>query len=176
MPHSTLTGDMIPPQLGRNIRYWYTYRTAVAVLMAVVLTGLMFGLYTQQVACDAHQPTCYANIALHPEDRLFSQPSLHPNVVVVGIDNASVKDLGRYPLPRNVYALALRNLEKAGAAVVAFDVSLPDPRDPVTDGDFAQTLAQATVPVLLAYGGDDAIARDGQLEQTCAAKTAARVR
>jgi adenylate cyclase len=166
---------MIPPQLGRNIRYWYTYRTAVAVLMAVVLTGLMFGLYTQQVACDAHQPTCYANIALHPEDRLFSQSNLDPNVVVVGIDNATIKELGRYPLTRNVYALALRNLEKAGAAVVAFDVSLPDRRDPLTDSDLQQTLSQATIPVLLAYGGDDTIAGDGKLEQTSATTTPAGV-
>ena len=166
---------MIPRQLGRNIRYWYTYRTAVAVLMAVVLTVLMFGLYTQQVLCDTHQPNCYANITLHPEDRLFSQSSLNPNVVVVGIDNASIKDLGRYPLPRNDYALALRNLEAAGAAVVAFDVSLPDPRDHGTDGDLAQTLSEATIPVLLAYGGEDLIPRDGKLEQTSASTDPAGV-
>jgi adenylate cyclase len=156
---------MIPRQLGRNIRYWYTYRIAVAVVMAVVLTVLMYGLYTQQVACDAHLSTCYANIAVHPEDRLFSQTNPDPNVVVVGIDNASIKDLGRYPLPRNYYSLALRNLEAAGAAVVAFDVSLPDERGP-GDGDFAQTLSQATIPVILAYGGEDTIPGDGRLVQT----------
>jgi adenylate cyclase len=165
---------MIPPQLARNIRYWYTYRTAVAVVMAVVLTALMYVLYTQQVICDTHQANCYANITLHPEDRLFSQSPLDPNIVVVGIDNASIKDLTRYPLPRNDYALALRNLEAAGAAVVAFDVSLPDERGP-GDGDLAQTLSQATIPVLLAYGGEDLIARDGKVEQTSASTDPAGV-
>src|SRR5260370_1297254 len=53
MPQRTvISRDMIGPPLGRYIRYWYTYRTAVAVLMAVVISILMFGLYTQQVTCD----------------------------------------------------------------------------------------------------------------------------
>ncbi len=135
-------------------------------MIAIVLTALMFVLYTQQLACDAHQDSCYVNVSFHPEDRLFSQSAPDPNVVIVGIDNASIKDLGRYPLPRNDYALALRNLEAAGAAVVAFDVSFPDQRDRSTDADFAQALSQATVPVILAYSGQDVLARDGHLEQT----------
>ena len=60
---------MIPRQLGRYIRYWYTYRTAVAVLIALILTGAMFWLYTQQLTCDAHQDGCVANVSVHPEDR-----------------------------------------------------------------------------------------------------------
>ncbi|HEX2680819.1 MAG TPA: adenylate/guanylate cyclase domain-containing protein [Candidatus Dormibacteraeota bacterium] len=152
--------------MGRNIRYWYTYRTAVAVVLAIVLTALMYGLYTQQVACDAHQNNCYVNVSVHPEDRLFSSAALRSDVVIVGIDNASVKALGRYPLPRNDYALALRNLEAAGAALVAFDVSFPDQRERSTDADFAQALAQATVPVILTYNGEDLVVRDGYVEQT----------
>ena len=45
---------MIRAPVGRYIRYWYTYRTAVAVLIALVLSGLIYVLYTQQVACDKH--------------------------------------------------------------------------------------------------------------------------
>ena len=157
---------MIAARLGRYIRYWYTYRTAVAVLIAILLTILMFGLYTQQVACDAHLDSCVVNISVHPEDRLFSESRTDPNVVIVGIDNASINAMERYPLPRNYYALALRNLEAAGAAVVAFDVSFPDRRDRITDSDFGQALAQATVPVILTYSGQDLIPRSGYLEQT----------
>src|SRR5712692_9572889 len=40
---------MIRAHLGRYIRYWYTYRTVVAVLIALVLSGSMYWLYTQQV-------------------------------------------------------------------------------------------------------------------------------
>jgi len=46
--------------VGRYIRYWYTYRTTVAVLIAIVLSGVIYWLYTQQVACDTHLGTCIA--------------------------------------------------------------------------------------------------------------------
>jgi len=142
---------MIAANLGRYIRYWYTFRTAVAVLMAVVISILMFGLYTQQVTCDTGQGTCLVDVVVHPEDRLFSTTAPNPGIVVVGIDDASVAKIGQFPVPRNVYALALRNLEAAGAAVVGFDVSFPDPREQATDADFATALKTTKVPVLLSY-------------------------
>ena len=137
--------------LARRIRYWYTYRTAVAIVMAFVISLLMFGLYTQQVTCDTGQGTCVVNLVVHPEDRLLSTASPNPDIVVVGIDDASVKKIGQFPVPRNVYALALRNLEAAGAAVVGFDVSFPDPREAATDADFAAALKGSKIPVLLSY-------------------------
>src|SRR6266705_2073727 len=122
-------GSMIPPPVGRYIRYWYTYRNVVAVLVALVLSGSMFWLYTQQVTCDAHASGCLVNISVHPEDRFYGYGKPDKQVVIVGIDNQSVKSLGQYPLPRNYYADALKTLEKDGAKVVAFDVSFPDARD-----------------------------------------------
>ncbi len=156
---------MIRPQLGRRIRYWYTYRTAVAVLMAFVLSVLMYVLYTQQVACDAHMASCQVNIAVHPEDRLFSETRPDPNIVVVGIDDASVAKIGQYPVPRDRYALAIRNLEAAGATVIALDVSLPDPRDSATDSDLAATLRQTKVPVILSYPAEVDIPGNGFVKQ-----------
>src|SRR5260370_42173209 len=111
----------------------------------------MYALYTQQVACDAHLDSCHVNVAVHPEDRLFSTSSPSSDIVVVGIDDASVKKIGQFPVPRNTYALALHNLEAAGAGVVAFDVSFPDPRDPGTDRAFAGALRCSTVPGVLYY-------------------------
>jgi len=157
---------MIPPPLGRYIRYWYTYRTAVAVLVALFLTILMFGLYTQQVACDAHLDSCYVNIAVHPEDRLFSQSSPNPDIVVVGIDDKSISSIGTFPIPRDTYALALRNLEAAGAAVVAFDVSFPDARDRGSDADLATALRDSKIPVILSYPAGQVIPDDGFVKQS----------
>ncbi len=152
--------------MGRYIRYWYTYRTVVAVLLALVLSGVMYWLYTQQLACDSRVGACLVNVAVHPEDRFGFQTSPDPNVIIVGIDNQSVKDVGTYPVPRSVYAQALRNLEKAGAAVVGFDIVFPDKRDPLTDKAFADALATTTVPVVLAYAGDNTINGDGKILQT----------
>src|SRR2546423_1460541 len=144
MPHNTLMRAMIPRQLGRYIRYWYTYRTAVAVLIAFILTGAMFGLYTQQLTCDAHQDGCVANVSVHPEDRFAGQYDPGKpvdSVVIVGIDDWSVGALGQYPLPRSDYATALVNLEKAGAQVVGFDVGFTDRSN--DDKGFAQALTSS---------------------------------
>ena len=152
--------------MGRYIRYWYTYRTLMAVLLALVLSGVMYWLYTQQVACDSRVGACVVNIAVHPEDRFGFQTSPAPNVIIVGIDNQSAKDIGSYPVPRSVYAQTLKNLENAGAAVVAFDIVFPDAREPQTDKMFADALATATVPVVLAYAGDNTIDGNGKIIQT----------
>jgi adenylate cyclase len=146
---------MIRPPVGRHIRYWYTYRTAVAVVIAVVFSGAIYWLYTQQVACDTHAG-CLANISVHPQDRFADQKGPGNNVVIVGIDDRSVHSIGQYPPPRSVYAQALQTLESKGAQVVAFDVGFPDPRETKSDLTFANALAQSKIPVVLSYGADSA--------------------
>jgi adenylate cyclase len=151
--------------VGRYIRYWYTYRTLVAVLIALVLSGSMYWLYTQQVACDSRYGSCLVNISVHPEDRFVSASSPDKQVVIVGIDNQSVKALGQYPLPRSFYASALQTLEKDGAAVVGFDVSFPDARDGQGDAQFARALRDSTLPVVLSYAAGGLETGNGKLIQ-----------
>jgi adenylate cyclase len=155
--------------VGRYIRYWYTYRTVVAVLIGLGASLAMYGLYTQQVACDTHG-SCAINISVHPEDRLVSESKLDPpspKVLIVGIDNQSVQSsaVGQYPLPRDLYAKALQVLEKDGAAVVAFDVGLPDKRDAPTDNVLSNALANTTVPVVLSYGAGSVSSGSGRIAQ-----------
>ena len=151
--------------MGRYIRYWYTYRTPVAVVLAVVLSGAIYWLYTQQVACDTRVGTCLANLSLHPEDRFVPGGNPDPNIVIAGIDDQSLKDIGRYPVPRDVYAKVLQTLERDGASVVAFDIGFPDQRDPLTDSVFARALASSTIPVVLGYAGDNLVPGDGKMVQ-----------
>ena len=157
---------MIRSPVGRYIRYWYTYRNVVAVLIALVLSGSMFWLFTQQVACDTSVGNCLVNISVHPQDRLFSQTNPDPNIVIVGVDDGSVQKIGEYPVPRDRYATVLRNLEAAGAAVVAFDVAFPDGRDKDLDKKFAAALTDSNIPVVLSYGGDNTAIADGKVVQT----------
>src|SRR5262249_20339590 len=154
-------------KLGRYIRYWYTYRIAVAVLMALVLSGAMFWLYTQQLTCDARQDGCVVNLSVHPEDRFTPQydPGMpQDSVVIVGIDDQSLKSLGHYPINRSFYATALENLEKDGAAAVAFDVGFPDKGD--GDAKFHDALSATKVPVVLAYGAGGLDPGSGRMVQT----------
>src|SRR5689334_12827719 len=129
MPQRTLTRFMIAALLGRYIRYWYTYRIAVALVIAVALSGSMFWLYTQQLTCDAHASGCLVNVSVHPEDRFANQydPGVpQDRVVIVGIDNPSLESLQHWPLSRDYYAQALRTLSADGAAAVAFDIGFTD--------------------------------------------------
>ena len=155
---------MIRPPLGRSIRYWYTYRTAVAVLIALVLTGGIYWLYTQQIACDTHVGSCLINISVHPEDRLAQQVDPGSDVVIVGIDNQSVKTVGQYPVPRSAYISALQTLQNDGALVVGFDIGFPDPRDPTTDALFGRALAASKIPVVLSYQGSTTCPPDPQCQ------------
>jgi adenylate cyclase len=157
---------MIRAPVGRYIRYWYTYRTAVAVVIAVVLSGAIYWLYTQQVACDTHVGLCAINVSVHPQDRFVGQAATDPTIEIVGLDDTSVQQIGRYPITRNHYADALTNLEKAGAAVVAFDIGFPDATNDAYDDAFAKALASSTIPVILSYGGENTIAGNGKIIQT----------
>jgi len=155
---------MIRAPVARYLRYWYTYRTAVAVVIAVILSGGIFWLYTQQVACDTHVGACLVNISVHPEDRFVPGANPDPNVIIVGIDDQSLKDpkIGRYPVTRDVYATALKTLQRYGASVVAFDIGFPDPRDE-KDTQFAKALADSKIPVVLGYAGDNVLPGAGKL-------------
>jgi len=157
MPQTTLTSFMIAALLGRHIRYWYTYRIAVAILIALVLSGGMFWIYTQQLTCDAHASGCLVNVSVHPEDRfapLYDPGKPNDGVLIVGIDNASLQDpkVSSYPIPRSKYAEALLALSKAGAAAVAFDINFPDLSLPAEDQALHDAIAQTKTPVVLAYG------------------------
>ncbi len=159
---------MIPPALGRFLRYWYTYRTVVAVLLGILVSGSMYWLYTQQVACDNQDPSCTGvRISLHPEDRLFFE-STDPNIVLIGIDDASVRELGKFPLDRADYATALDTLNKDQAGVAAFDIGFSDPgRSDSGDNMFATSLRATKVPVVLAYGSSGELRYgDGQILMT----------
>jgi adenylate cyclase len=155
--------------VGRYIRYWYSYRLVVAVLLGILLTVVTFALYTQEIACDTHDPACKVNVSVHPEDRFMGYGKPDPGVVIVGIDNQSVHTIGGYPVPRGEYAQVLQNLEKAGALVVAFDVGFVDPRD-AQDAIFASALKNSSIPVVLSYQGSDFYVDNGKLVQ-CSTKT-----
>jgi len=149
--------------LGGYLRYWYTYRTAVAVVIAIVLSGSIYWLYTQQVACDQYLDTCAVRLIFHPEDRFAPVYDPGPDVVMVGIDDKTMQQLKRYPLPRDTFAMALAKLQMSGAQAVGFDIGFPD--QSASDQGFAKALREATVPVVLSYAGGANDIVNGRLVQ-----------
>ncbi|HUQ40742.1 MAG TPA: adenylate/guanylate cyclase domain-containing protein [Acidimicrobiales bacterium] len=83
-------------------------------------------------------------------DRLMGSNATDPRVVVVGIDDASVRAVGQWPFPRPVQADLLRKLTTAGVRLIGYDVLLdpPKPEDPPL------IEAMKNVPVVVAIESD----------------------
>jgi adenylate cyclase len=96
----------------RQSRLWYH----TLVLAGV---GLLFTVFFTFV-----QPFSFVQLWL--SDQLFLAKSPSPNIVVVGIDDDSLRTYGQWPWTRDLHAQAIDNLAAAGAQVIAFDVLFAD--------------------------------------------------
>src|SRR5690348_7441730 len=72
-------------------------------------------------------------------------------IVIVSIDTPSLEKIGVWPWPRRLHAELLRQLEKAGARDVAFDVDFSAPSDAASDQEFAEALRGAGGSVVLPW-------------------------
>jgi adenylate cyclase len=50
-----------------------------------------------------------------------------PRIVIVGIDEKTLQQIGSFPLPRKAYAKLVNELNAGGARVIAFDATFPVP-------------------------------------------------
>ena len=48
------------------------------------------------------------------------------DIVIIGVDDDSMKELGRWPWPRSIIAKGIENLAKAGAKVIGVDIIFPE--------------------------------------------------
>lgn len=68
-------------------------------------------------------------------------------VVIVGIDDASLQEFGAWPWNRSVFADLTKALDEAGARVIVYDVLFFEPRE--GDENFKKVLENTTTPVVL---------------------------
>ncbi len=88
------------------------------------------------------------------------------DIVLVAIDEQSLRELGRWPWSRRVHADLIRMLAAAGAKAVALDIVFaePDAADPEADRDLAAALADNGRVVLPVLG--EQVRLNGQLIET----------
>lgn len=75
------------------------------------------------------------------------------DVVIIGIDNESIEQVGRFPWDREVYARLINNLTEGGAAAVGFDIIWSEEQSG-QDEILAEAIADANNSVLLATYGE----------------------
>jgi len=93
--------------------------------------------------------------------RLAPAQAVLNQVTIVAIDDPTITQYGRYPLPRQAYTDLLRALRPLGASVITFDVAFYDPAaDPEEDRAFAAAIRDAGNVILPMQGAGDAVLGD----------------
>ena len=74
-------------------------------------------------------------------------PAMSDDVVVIAIDDRSIRELGRWPWPRSTHADLVNSLDDMGARVIALDVLFADPDldNPAADNALIEAIADANV-------------------------------
>jgi adenylate cyclase len=113
-------------------------RVQITIALLVTLAGLYvyYGTITSGVTDEGTKLPGAAvfgfvqNMELKSLDTLFKSRgprSADPRIVVVDIDEKTLRKVGAWPIPRDAYAKLIDKLHEGGTKVVAFDVSFPTP-------------------------------------------------
>lgn len=119
-------------------------KTLVFLLIAAAAALVTFLLYRQPVSFVHH-------VELKLKDARFRirGPVTPPAaVVVVAIDNKSIKEIGRWPWSREIVARLIDNLATYGAKVTALDIVFSEPQGEAPDRALARAIASAGNVVL----------------------------
>jgi len=110
------------------VRRWlYGWETPFALgVVLLALTGLL-------TSAELGLPFRFESLTLDLRFRLRPERPTPARVVIVGIDDASIAEIGRWPWSRVVFARLLNRLTAAGAKVVGFDLLFSEPQpSPIT--------------------------------------------
>ena len=116
------------------------------------LLGLVFGLLDAGAPLEDLARTARNNAHVHKASG---------DIVLVAIDDKSLRNVGRWPWPRRSYARLIDNAKAAGANRIFFDIIVSTNSDPVEDRAFADALKRTgnvTLPLQSREGfGDGAL-------------------
>jgi len=105
-------------------------QTDVVLAVLVTLAGLTLFAFSG-IGGNTHAGFLFLqNIEQRSLDLRFGMRGERPHdprIVIVGIDEKTLQKIGSFPLPRNSYALLIKQLDADGAGVVAFDETFPTP-------------------------------------------------
>lgn len=97
-----------------------------------MLIGLGWGLGSWLILSLAYLLGAFEPIDLRLLDARFKLRGERPagdRVVLVGVDDETIRGYGAWPLPRDAYALLISALEDAGARAIGVDLQFPNDRN-----------------------------------------------
>ena len=97
-------------------------RATLLIIAAVVVVGIAFGLSAGEALLRLEYTSVNERFDIRGQQK---PPS---NVVLVAIEDKTFSDLDvRWPFRRKFHAQVIRNLTRAGAKVIAYDVQFTEP-------------------------------------------------
>jgi adenylate cyclase len=90
--------------------------------LALATTGVVLGLWAFDIFHGSDLETVDARYAVRGTHTA-------PDVVLVAIDTRSLTEIGRFPFKRTHHARVIRQLTKAGAGAIVYDVQFTEPSD-----------------------------------------------
>ncbi len=76
-------------------------------------------------------------------DTLFTNKKPNSDVVIIGIDDKSIIEIGRWPWDRKIHAEFLDKIERGKPKAVGVDISFLEPQDKSNDGALAEAIKNA---------------------------------
>ena len=112
-------------------------------LLGIAIAGLLFGLLGLGEIGEDVLRTARNGLHWHKASG---------DIVLVKIDNSSLKEVGRWPWPRRVHAELVDKLTTAGAKRIFFDIQFDEASNPSDDRLFATALERSQRVILAARG------------------------
>jgi adenylate cyclase len=109
---------------------WLYRQSHAAIVIAVTAIGLALFAYSGIGGNQRAGFLFLQDIEQRTLDTRFNlrgKRTPDPRIVIVGMDEKTLQRIGSFPLPRNNYALLVRQLKQSGARVIAFDENFPTP-------------------------------------------------
>ncbi len=104
----------------------------LALALLVTLAGLILFAFAGIGGSTRAGFLFLQNIEQRSLDMRFAARGERPHderIVIVGIDEKTLQNVGAFPLPRTSYALLVNRLTAGGAGVIAFDATFPTPEN-----------------------------------------------
>jgi adenylate cyclase len=124
----------------------------IAIVLNIVLLFAVYVIY------QSHSLQRIDNLLFDFDMKKVADGVADPRIVIVAIDDESLKQLGRFPWDRAVYAPLLANMNQEGniPSSIAFDVIFSEASDnPDSDKAFAEALAQYPNVILPVVGNTE---------------------
>src|SRR5437870_8288869 len=113
----------------------------LALALLVTLAGLVLFAFAGIGGSTRAGFLFLQNVEQRSLDMRFAARGERPHderIVIVGIDEKTLQNVGAFPLPRTAYASLVNTLTAGGAGVIAFDATFPTPEN----NSAAQALAE----------------------------------